>query len=66
MFLHLSVSHSVHRGSGLGPGPGGKLEVLPGGCLGPDPWRRLRDQAGGVQAQRVCVQAQGCVYPSMR
>ena len=56
MFLHMSVSHSVHRGGCLGPGPGGRLGGLPGD--------------GGVQAQALGVWAcpgpdPGGVYPSM-
>ena len=38
MFLHLSVSHSVHRGG----------EVGGGGCLGPHPGGKLRGLARGV------------------
>ena len=33
MFLHLSVSHSVHGGGGLAPGRGGGASSREGGCL---------------------------------
>ena len=65
MFLHLSVSHSVHMGvsrprprgrlgglAGGCPGPhsGVRLQGLAGGCPGPHSGVRLRGLAGGVQA----------------
>ena len=66
MFLHLSISHSVHRVGGcLGPGPGGgwgsgrgvsrprprrKVGDSGRGGLDPDPGGRLGGLAGGVQA----------------
>ena len=55
MFLHLSVSHSVHRGGGgcLGPGPGGGFGI----------WLERGVQAqtrgvGGGLAEGVQAQAQ--------
>ena len=58
MFLHLSVSHSVHGGGCLGPHPGGRLGgVWPGGCPGPHLGVGVCVY-GGVQAQGRGVQAQ--------
>ena len=74
MFLHLSVSHSVHRGVCLGPYPGNGWWVWLGGCLGPQPGEVGRGLArecphthlGGVGMSRptpwgVQVQAHGGV-----
>ena len=47
MFLHVSVSHSVHRGRCLSTNPRGKLRSLAGGrgCLGQHPGGKLRGLA---------------------
>ena len=70
MFLHLSVSHSVHREGGLGPGPGGRLGGLAGGMVSrPRPmgevegsgWGSRLTLGGGVQTH-----TQGVSRPTPR
>ena len=75
MFLHPSVSHSVHggvsrptprggvEGSGQGgvsrPTPGGRLRCLAGGSPGPHPGGRLRGLAGGVLQAHMQGEVEG-------
>ena len=55
MFLHLSVSHSVHGGGGRGVG----ACAAGGVCLGPDLGRRLRGLAGGLSMPRPRGEVKG-------
>ena len=62
MFLHLSVSHSVHRGGvSPGPHPGGMLRDLAGGVSRPTPGEGVprRTPKGGLQAHTQGVLGPG-------
>ena len=50
MFLHVSVSHSVHGGGASKPTPRGEVESLAGGCLGLYPGGKLMGLARGVSS----------------